>query len=261
MQNAQKTFSAAAVSIVAVLSLTCISLAQDPQRAGWRPIAGSKAPISIRGITYVPESAMSEWSIGRSTASATDITRFEVRAGDEWAEDRESGENKERSELDGYKRRFPHGADVWGAYALFIEPGADYQSDWTAISQMHGSKVRPFHIHFKLGRLVIFTEATSPRPATNVRYSGPLSRNQWHNLVFHLREGEADSGQLDVWLDGNKIVQFVGAIGATGNEAYWKFGIYRGYGPIATPFAIQFANMEIGTTDLTSRITSPLPVK
>jgi hypothetical protein len=29
-----------------------------------------------------------------------------------------------------------------------------------------------------------------------------------------------------------------------------KLEIYRGYGPIATPFAIQFANMKIGTSDL-----------
>jgi len=227
----------------------------------WKSVLDPKALITVRGIQYEPEFALHNWNILRATDATTDITRFEVRAGDQWDEDRNSGENKERSEFDGYKRRFTAGTDVWGAYAFFIEPGAEYRSDWTAISQMHGSKVRPFHLHFKEGKLVVYSEQIGPGALPAVRYNGPLSRNIWHDAVFHLREGASDSGRLEVWLDRERIVNFTGAIGGSGNQAYWKFGIYRGYGPIATPFAVQFANMEIGTSDLTARISNPLAIK
>ena len=42
-------------------------------------------------------------------------------------------------------------------------------------------------------------------------------------------------------------------------ENYPKFGIYRGVG--AGVNVAEFANVELGTTDLTSRITAPLPIE
>ncbi|WP_375311191.1 heparin lyase I family protein [Bradyrhizobium sp. A5] len=245
-----------------LLPVNCSSRAQDAQPMRWTAVGSSEGPITIDGTPYVAETAGADWSIRRASVDTADITRFEVRAGDVWGEDRSSGENKERSELDGYKRRYEYGSDVWGAYSFLIEPGAEYQSDWTAISQMHGSKIRPFHIHFKAGRLIIYSEASGSRsgPETSIRYNQMLSRNEWHHVVFHLREGSTN-GQLEIWLDGKKAVDFSGMIGATGNQAYWKYGIYRGYGPIATPLAIQFANMEVGKSDLVARVATPLPVK
>jgi hypothetical protein len=248
-------------ALAIALFLTSTSSAQ--QTFTWKTAPDPNAPITIRGIQYAPESAAREWSIRRAIDASGDVTRFEVRPGDRWKEDVESGENKERSELDGYKRRFAHGSDVWGSFALLIEPGAEYRSDWTAITQMHGTMLRAFHVHFRQGNLVIISEHMTPGSGAMItpRYSSPLSRNEWHNVVFHLREGAADRGRLEFWVDGRKIVDFTGQIGAAGNQAYWKFGIYRGYGPIATPLAIQFANMEVGASDLTARISNPLEIK
>jgi hypothetical protein len=252
-----------AVTGVAILALGSAAQAEEPGNFKWSAVVDANERVVIRGIEYAPEFAPEPWSIGRASGSATDVTRFEVRAGDQWEEDRSSGENKERSELDGYRRRFRQGSDIWGAYGFFIEPGPEYHSDWTAISQMHGSKGRSFLVHYKEGRLIIYTEGivANGQMVNGTRYAGPVSRNAWHQIVFHLRGGSATDGRLEFWLDAKKILDYSGAIGAPGNEAYWKFGIYRGYGPIRTPFAIQFANMEIGTTDLSARITHPLPIK
>jgi hypothetical protein len=254
----------ARISLVALfLCLIPAVRAQETAKLQWAPVLDQNARITIRGIQYAPEFAAHDWSLRRATSASSDITRFEVRPGDEWSEDHDSGETKERSEFDGYKQRFAHGTDVWGAYSLFIEQGAEYRSDWNAINQMHGSKLRAFHVHFKEGKLIIYSERPGPGSGVEItpRYNGPLSRNTWHNVVFHLREGASDNGRLEFWIDGKKILDFTGAIGAAGNQAYWKFGIYRGYGPIATPFAIQFANMEVSATDLTERIVSPLLIK
>ncbi|TYL92023.1 hypothetical protein FXB40_26625 [Bradyrhizobium rifense] len=262
MRTGKSVAAAATISLAILLSANCSSEAQVSNSADWTPLANSEKPITIRGTPYAVESAGSKWGIRQKSVGAIDITRFEVRAGDIWSEDRASGENKERSEFDGYKRRFEYGSDVWGAYSFLVEPGPEYQSDWTAISQMHGSKIRPFHMHFKLGRLTIYCESSGPHSGlqTSTIYSEMLSRNEWHHVVFHLREG-VPNGRFEFWLDGRKAVDFSGMIGAPGNQAYWKFGIYRGYGPIATPLAIQFANMEIGPTELLSRVATPLSVE
>ena len=211
------------------LFLISASAAQESPAFQWKPVLDPKAKITIRGNQYEAEFALHEWNIRRATDASTDVTRFELRPGDQWDEDRDSGENKERSELDGYKQTFAHGSDVWGAYAFFIEPGAEYRSDWTAINQMHGTKLRAFHVHFKQGRLIVYCEhAPSGAGAViAVRYSGPLSRNMWHNVVFHLRESVSENGRLEFWRDGERIIDFTGPIGAAGNQAYWKFGIYR----------------------------------
>ena len=228
----------------------------------WQSIDDPKNALQIHGSKYAPETALHDWNIQRATNLSADVFRFEVRGGDEWADDRESGENKERSELDGYATRWGDKTPVWGAYSFFVEPGSAYHSDWTAIGQMHGSKVRPFHIHFTNDVLTIYSEQPgSSGAAISARYSGKIGRNAWHNVVFHLVQNASNAGRFEFWLDGKKIVDFTGSIGAEGNQAYWKFGIYRGYGPIATPFAIQYANMEVGTHDLTARIANPLPIK
>jgi len=243
--------------------LISASAAQEATTFQWKPVLDPKTKVTIRGIPYAPEFALHDWNIQQATNATTDITRFEVRPGDQWEEDRDSGENKERSEFDGYGKRFAHGTDIWGSYAFFIEPGAEYRSDWTGIGQMHGSRSRTFHVHFEAGKLIIYTESAAPGagPVITARYGGPLSRNVWHKVVFHLREGASDSGRLEFWRDGEKIVDLTGPIGTVGNQAFWKFGIYRGYGPISVPFAVQYANMEIGNSDLTARIANPLAIK
>jgi hypothetical protein len=249
------------VGLVALIA-TCASGVFAEERSGpqfkWQTIAGSKEPYMIQGDLYEPESADHEWNILRATNTSGDVTRFELRQADRWIEDRDSGENTERTELDGYRRKWDDKTPVWGAYSFFIEPGVVYRSNWTAIAQMHGTKIRSFHVHFTNDVLTIYSEQLSKAgPVVTVRYVRRIQRNAWHNVVFHLIQGASDSGRLEYWLDGKKIVDFAGAIGAEENNAYWKFGIYRGYGPIGTPFAIQYANMEVGTTDLTARIANP----
>jgi hypothetical protein len=257
------TIARAGLVVIAVTAAAALSLRHVPAAEPvWQPITDAKQVLTIRGIPYVPEFAGRSWSIARAVNASSDLIRFEVRQGDQWEEDTASGENKERSEFDGYKKRWDDGTEVWGAYSFNIEPGPAYRSDWTAIGQMHGSKTRSFHVHFKNETMTIYSEYRPDRGAAvaTPRYSGTLARDVWHHVVFRLRQNAAGNGKLDFWLDGNKLVDFTGPVGASGNQAYWKYGIYRGYGPIAAPFAIKYANMEVGTTDLSARITQPLAV-
>lgn len=252
------------LSLVLFFALTASAAAQDAAgKVNWKPVLDSRQSVAIRGVNYVPQFASRDWSIRRATNGGSDITRFEVRPGDEWSEDASSGENKERSELDGYRNSWRSGTDVWVAYSFLIEPGPRYRSDWNCIGQLHSSgiDVKPISIHFRDENLLINSEASDgARPTVTLRYHAPLTRKEWHHVVFHINQNTAGNGRLEFWLNGNKVVNYSGPIGSTANY-YWKFGIYRGYGPIPAPFAIQYANMEIGTADLSGRIGSPLAIR
>ena len=67
------------------------------------------------------------------------------------------------------------------------------------------------------------------------------------------------TGSLGVWFNGAQKTNQTGIPFGYNDTAenYPKFGIYRGAG--AGVNVAEFANVEIGTTDLTSRITAPLP--
>jgi lysophospholipase L1-like esterase len=60
-----------------------------------------------------------------------------------------------------------------------------------------------------------------------------------------------------VWIDGDKVAHFAGRLGYVGRY-YWKFGVYRESASEA--IAVQYANMEVGTTSLATRIKHPKPV-
>jgi Polysaccharide lyase len=246
-------------------ALSCIALcatanaSQTTTPFSWTPVPPGPN-LEVGGLSYVQENAARPWSLQRSETAAHHAIRFEVRSGDNWSEDQSSGENKERSELDGYQVRWTGKTPVWVSYSFLIEPGETYKSDWTAISQMHGSDVRPFFVGYKGDEFLIFTEHREASGAVDKQvYAGKLARGEWHHAVYELVQSSSAEGSLKAWLDGAQIVDYRGPVGSDVNKAYWKFGIYRGYGPIATPFAIEFANMEIVNKDLSPRIHAPLP--
>jgi len=110
---------------------------------------------------------------------------------------------------------------------------------------------------------------------TKVKASFPITRNVWHNVVVRAVHSNdvnvpntadgVNGGQISLWVDGKLIYEGTNiSMGYTnGSDAgYMKFGIYRTRitSTRATRTAVQYANMEISTSDLTSRITNPLPL-
>jgi hypothetical protein len=258
MRNPIRAFAVLLLGLAASPALSQDAL---PSNDKWKTVE-ARAIVAVGGNEYEAESAGRPWSVQVARATPADIVRFELRPGDQWDEDRGAESLQERSQLDGYKTRWPSGADIWGAYSFFIEPGAAYRAEWNAIIQMQGTRIRPFHVHFngEIFRVVTEHFNAESKPTIVARSARAISRNTWHNVVFHLREDANGKGRLEFWLNGLKIVDYAGSIGASDGEVFWKFGPYRGFGPIAAPFAIQFANMQVGTADLTARIKSPLSI-
>lgn len=235
-----------------------------PGLATWAgaQIATDKA-ILLNGVWYVTEAdAAKSYAVQRH--ANYDQVRFEVRSGDKWASDSVS---VNRAELDGFPAEYPKSVTLWGAYSFVIEPGAAGSPD-AYIGQLHQTAEAgytsldpPLAFHLVGTTLKVDTRTdngTPPagNPSAVTRYSFDPVRGRWYNVVFKINIDPAGSGALEVWIDGTKVVNLSGI--ATGYNAagnYWRIGVYRNAETVT--FALRFANVEFGTTDLTARITAP----
>jgi hypothetical protein len=67
------------------------------------------------------------------------------------------------------------------------------------------------------------------------------------------------SGFMKLWLDGKQVVNYTGSMGySTSTGYYWKFGIYRSVA--GEHEAVRYANMTVGTADLSAKIAKPDPI-
>jgi hypothetical protein len=229
------------------------------------------ATITVNGIVYDSESAQQAWSIQKATNASTSVYRFEVRDGDLWSS-ATGGDNSERSEFDGYRTMFAKDTTVYLSYALWVEPGASFSSSWNILGQMHNQTgFISFYIYLKNEKFEIHTETstgTDPNNGNNrvgtTRYTSPtITRGAWYDFFYEMRR--SSSGTSDVfkaYVNGTKQSDVSGAIFfPTGTQgAYWKFGIYRGNPGSGIPTqAVRWCNVEATTSDITSRITNPLP--
>lgn len=211
---------------------------------------------------------------GRSYAleQSTSVTplrhRFEVRSGDSW--NGESGRN--RSEFSSCARE-SCGREVWFSYAIRVHGGAPV-SDWNVLGQFHstadpgedGGLSPPFAISLMPGENLRFVKRTdsaaitSTSPRATILYERKISRDRWYRIVGRIVFGWDDNGAVDLWLDGVKIVGLpqtnIGYNDLIG--PYWKFGIYRAQA--AETLVVEYANMEICSTSLLARVTSPLAI-
>ena len=189
------------------------------------------------------------------------------------------GGTVQRAELTGIRRPFTRGTTWWWSAAFRIT-GPPPSSTWMNLMQVHqtpdGSDVegpQPFGLYWQgSGRLVVVRRYDANATTTGSSYTevetelvSSLATGTWHRIVLRIAmdKGGAGgaSGSLGVWFNGVQRVNQTGIPFGYNDTAenYPKFGIYRGVG--AGVNVAEFANVELGTTDLTSRITAPLPIE
>lgn len=215
---------------------------------------------TINGKVYKPHSAFLAHSIKKSQNGG--IHRFEVRQ-DEARESDDDG--KERSELSGGNYKYPTGTDTWVAYSFMVEPGAALSGTPNVLGQWHagvGSPNFSFRVPYDNVLQVVLRVGDSEKYTQLVPYEKKdFVRGRWYSVVVHAKFSGKEDAVLEVWLDGHKVVDkanfVMGYPDSTSN--YWKFGIYRSTGTWQTE-AVQFANMELGTSSLLDRVTAPKPV-
>ena len=84
---------------------------------------------------------------------------------------------------------------------------------------------------------------------TNFQYNQSIERGKWHSFIVEMRIDDTGgtNGLLNVWLNGDQILNYEGALGYPDlqDETNFRFGLYR-YLSIREPATIYFDNIRIG---------------
>jgi len=199
--------------------------------------------IFVGGMPYHVQNADQPWSIANPDPSTL---RFEIRSGDVWDED---PFYKERSGVSG-ESYFAAGKAIDINYDFMVEPGDPNSSEWLVIGQIHaadGFSSPPFAVELIGERLAIHLRYKLPGQQYQDWFAfiddDPIVRGQYYNLHAKLDfEARRPSGSAEIWLDGEKIVDYSGYFGF-GAGFYWKMDAYRQEAP--ETFAINFRGLSI----------------
>lgn len=204
---------------------------------------------------------------------ALGVHRFEGRKGETgFSGDAANGNRRSELVSDGY--RYMAGEHLWESFTMILgETGASMEDEglFCILNQWHSvdtsvARSPVFSLTARDGIIqlstrshrdgpnVLNTHHTMPRPAKGVAL----------NYVVHGFLGQ--NGHLDVWLNGNQIVNVDTPIGyyndMTNGQpralAYPHWGLYEKDSPART--VVYFANIEFGTQEKSARIPNPLPV-
>lgn len=256
-------------------TLTAPAVVTPPPSITWKTAPHNNwdaaSQVTISGKPYYPESAEKPYDINIAQGASIDLVRFEVRNNELWS-GALGGNDTERAELDGAATLYPAGTDFWFAYQFMVEPGSPQISTaggapgspaaWCCLGQVHG-KEGAAQVPWQLNYISDTLSVTTQRPPgqTWVNHwmdSGPTPRWKWRDVVGHLRISGTATDVCQVWIDGVKVVDYVGPIASTDLNYYFKFGIYRGWqGDGYPPLAARFANVVQGTASLLARVTAP----
>lgn len=162
--------------------------------------------------------------------------RFEVRYGD-WR----YGDS--RSEVARYGKYDTMGSDYWYGFSVYVYPSwqdSDYRS---VLAQWHGtrdngevSRSPPLSLRFIDGdfwvriihsseRIQTSNDGTNVYPYISNEYA---QKGVWHDFIFHVKWSYQSDGYLEVWIDGNQVVDYHGPVGYNDDRGpYFKMGIYR----------------------------------
>jgi Polysaccharide lyase len=132
---------------------------------------------------------------------------------------------------------------------LTVQPGPTNTASFLVLNQLHSSTQSPpspftFQLDDSDHLKVVIQSPNNPYNQV-YRSPHPIVRGQAMDLNFQLNMGPSGNGYVGVWLDGTQIVNYHGAVGATGATYYWKQGIYRG--PAAETITADFSNVQITT--------------
>jgi hypothetical protein len=168
--------------------------------------------------------------------------RFELRQNDPIQS------NGKRSEV-----LFPKqdGKDRWYSYSLYLPSnGFEKDSNNDIITQWHqsggGSPSTTMRVHNDR-----FSVRSGNKKEDRKDYDlGPAQKDTWHDFVFHIVHSPGSDGLLEVWHNGEKVLEQKGGNMYAMDLPRWKIGIYKSaWGSRSTDTdkrVIFFDNVKLG---------------
>ena len=205
--------------------------------------------FTVNGESVQAENANQSWSLTEPNANTL---QFSVHSGDNWTSgswsDAVNDGGANRSEIQ-FSPTYSAGTQINISETLTVQPGPTNTASFLALNQLHSttqSPPAPFYLGLDTSdHLEVILQSPNTSWDRVYRSPNPIVRGQAMDLNFQLNMGPSGSGYVGVWLDGTQIVNYHGAVGATGSEYYWKEGIYRG--PAAETITADFSNVQITT--------------
>lgn len=234
-------------------------------RCGARPIqiVKNNVFVQINGQKFVARNADKPYSLTKCEGSGRWV--FEVRPGDKWI-----GEAAERSEVAGYNL---YTGVVWLSFAFKLSSAiAPATSPGVVLGQFHATEdagdassgpVLAWELKGTTYKMVTRSAAVNPHlanPKPVLRWSRPdFLRGRWYRNVVRA-EFHPTAGKLKSWHNGKLVFDAtipMGYVDARG--PYWKMGYYD-WSELNGGGIVEWANLEVGSADLTARIAAPLPI-
>lgn len=173
--------------------------------------------------TYVSKQITTSYGLTASTSifyNGTKSARFELRDGDPL------NNNGTRAEVS-----FPWATNLnrWYSYAIYFPgTGFKYDSQDEVISQWHqgGGITQALSLRTKNDHIYLYT-------VDKVWHDlGLIDKDKWHTYVFHVKHSSGSDGLIELWRDGQKIMNRSGAnmyslSSGTFHMPNWKLGIYK----------------------------------
>lgn len=237
--------------------------------------AEASNPEVFAGYTWnLDKDDAASWALKRGSSAATTLPYFraECRSGDTWSGDVGAPAARNRAEFQN-RTRAVFGDDNWFSYAFRIVSGEASTAPFCVLNQWHhtpdegdSGNSPPFAINYMTtGILRFIRRFSSDTPTTTVTQSNMhdtsvVARDLWHHIVGRLKFGFSNDAVVQLWFNGQQIVNLSNTnMGYNDVQGpYAKFGIYRSEAP--ETLVVEYANMELGTSSLLARVTSPLAV-
>jgi Ca2+-binding RTX toxin-like protein len=174
--------------------------------------------------------------------------RFELRKGDRFSDNAWTDPSGvERVEVLNTKY-YQDGTPISLKYQFMIEPGPVNTAKWAILGQMHAdlNKSPPFELALRGNDKVQFIVRSDA--GEKVVYSMPanLTRGKWYDVQVDARFDAGGKGTLDVWLDGQHVVDYSGSFGYSAQtSSYWREGIYRATPSGGETLAVNYKNLDM----------------
>ena len=227
----------------------------------WQPTTYDNDTFKLDNYDFM---VSSEKAYSFKYNSSTDTYRFEVRDGDQFTSTRFSDvAGSERSEISQSLRQSISGAANYTSakWSFMIEPGAANTAKWMSLGQFHSgmNKSGPFDFGLRGDDKLSFVIRSSAGEK-EIELPSNVQRGHWYDIKVDLHFGPSGGGYVKVWLDGQQVVNYAGAVGYTDQSTtHWNMGIYRSSpaGGETIAYNVKGLDLSYGSSDTVANHGAP----
>src|SRR4051812_2066823 len=150
--------------------------------------------------------------------------------------------------------------DIWYSFsALFPTSGYEYDTEREIINQWYQNGSPATSFRTQKDRFLLESGNTS---TTRKQYDlGPITKDVWHQFVFHFIHSYNSDGLIEIWHNGIKVLTRTGGNMYNDVLPRWKIGLYKAAFKTTSSKVskriIYFDNIKVGNSNATLEEMDP----